>query len=876
MKKFLSLFALFLAATVAFPQGKSKNILTVAEMAGLSPSAGRTLTLSMPDGSESALTWSERNSSLNKAEGIRTFVGYSDSGMAGVLSLRGQRISGWLLHQGRTWRITTAADGQFSLMPEEAAKPCGGCDSPPVPADGPSAAHGLPSDWSNAEEDSVVYNDGVLHVYRLAIPVDYYYFSNEFKTIEAVKEFWARTESGLNEIYTRDMGIYFQVVNDERLIVSDSNTPFHTSTNGSQIIEWNTIYVDKMIGSDTYDIGIVVAHITSGQSGIAYRGGGFLQTYKAGAAAISSLSTIGHELGHMFGSKHTHTLGGNSSDHTEPGTGKSLMSYGHPRDFFVFHNTYVTRQAIIDYQPYYKYPDRDELVNPEKKNSGRGYNNFSCGIPTGNRAPVIDTTQVQRKYKIPKNTYFEFHIPATDPDGDALSYFAHQTDPCTQESQSKAAFLSNKATSSPTVRFQPTWSYSWSQSKFSQDDYSEPTATGTFHFMLGVHDGRSPEADFLNAPHATCYDAYETQLEIVEGKPFRFSSYFTYQYDAGQRLTLKWDVDTSVFPEDSRVRILLSDDFGETFKYVLKESAPNNGACEVILPQASFSAAPYKDTGKYVRPGVIKIEVIGNVAYALSAVSPIYDNGEYQDMAGGFRLTASSIVFSGTPERYVTVTEEKIPPVADVTATYNGTALEVTFSETRDGNVISRVWEAETALGKKSAFEQIIVIKESEPPFVPVESISLEPQELELLVGETQAITATVVPADATDPTLRWESDNTQVCTVGNDGTVTATGPGSAYVKATSADGAISASCLVSVTIETGVSGTSQANSWNVKAQSGNLQIENAAGMPAEIFNLQGVCLYNRLCASSPEDFAVETGIYLVRIGNTVRKIAVP
>ncbi|CEN51326.1 hypothetical protein CCAN2_590001 [Capnocytophaga canimorsus] len=44
---------------------------------------------------------------------------------------------------------------------------------------------------------------------------------------------------------------------------------------------------------------------------------------------------ITHELGHLFGSVHTFSTGGSSSYMTEPGKGQSIMSYGHPVDFFV-------------------------------------------------------------------------------------------------------------------------------------------------------------------------------------------------------------------------------------------------------------------------------------------------------------------------------------------------------------------------------------------------------------------------------------------------------------------------------------------------------------------------------------------------------------
>ena len=60
-----------------------------------------------------------------------------------------------------------------------------------------------------------------------------------------------------------------------------------------------------------------------------------------------------------------------------------------------------------------------------------------------------------------------------------------------------------------------------------------------------------------------------------------------------------------MFGYDSRVRISLSDDFGETFKYILKESAPNTGSCQVILPHVAIGQVNYAGTGIMPRAGII-------------------------------------------------------------------------------------------------------------------------------------------------------------------------------------------------------------------------------------------------------------------------------
>ncbi|MBR4229077.1 MAG: Ig domain-containing protein [Bacteroidales bacterium] len=82
---------------------------------------------------------------------------------------------------------------------------------------------------------------------------------------------------------------------------------------------------------------------------------------------------------------------------------------------------------------------------------------------------------------------------------------------------------------------------------------------------------------------------------------------------------------------------------------------------------------------------------------------------------------------------------------------------------------------------------------------IPVESITVEPPVLTLIMTETESatLTATVLPEDATDPTVTWSSDNEEVATVDANGVVTAHKAGSAIITATA--GEKTATCPVTV-----------------------------------------------------------------------------
>ena len=87
------------------------------------------------------------------------------------------------------------------------------------------------------------------------------------------------------------------------------------------------------------------------------------------------------------------------------------------------------------------------------------------------------------------------------------------------------------------------------------------------------------------------------------------------------------------------------------------------------------------------------------------------------------------------------------------------------------------------------------------PAFVPVTGLKLSSESLTLRENGSDTLTATVEPADATNKAVTWESSDTDIATVSEDGTVTAVSAGRATITATAADGSgASASCAVTVT----------------------------------------------------------------------------
>lgn len=94
--------------------------------------------------------------------------------------------------------------------------------------------------------------------------------------------------------------------------------------------------------------------------------------------------------------------------------------------------------------------------------------------------------------------------------------------------------------------------------------------------------------------------------------------------------------------------------------------------------------------------------------------------------------------------------------------------------------------------------------EEYEDDEIYVTSITVNPTTVNLSVGESKAITATIKPTNATNKGITWKSHNTNVATVSQSGKITAVGVGNTTVTAEAIDGSgVVAAIDVTVTAET-------------------------------------------------------------------------
>ena len=197
------------------------------------------------------------------------------------------------------------------------------------------------------------------------------------------------------------------------------------------------------------------------------------------------------------------------------------------------------------------------------------------------------------------------------------------------------------------------------------------------------------------------------------------------------------------------------------------------------------------------------------------------NTGSHEVIVNGGTLTGGDKI-EGTVKYAPAITTESLPEGTVGTA-YNQ-LLGATGSETitwslasgtlptglklsDDGKITGTPTAAGTSTFTVTATNNIgsdsreFTLKIEKPAFIPVTDLELNKDSLTLQEKSSDTLIATVKPDDATNRGVTWESSDTSIATVSEDGTVTAISAGNATITATAADGSgISASCTLTVT----------------------------------------------------------------------------
>ena len=243
----------------------------------------------------------------------------------------------------------------------------------------------------------------------------------------------------------------------------------------------------------------------------------------------------------------------------------------------------------------------------------------------------------------------------------------------------------------------------------------------------------------------------------------------------------------------------------------VKLSASSLALTEGDVARLTATVEPADATDKTVvwssdSPEIAEVDQEGNVT-AKSAGEAVI-TAVSGDVSGTCTVVVSKRIIPVTsvaviPE-YVELTEGdskalmvKIQPsdATDKTVVWSSDAPEIV--EVSDGGRITAISEGTAVLtatsGDVSGTCTVVVSK----PYIPVSSVKINLSSLELTQGEVVSLTVTVEPANATDKTVVWRSDDSDVASVDQEGNVTAVSQGNTVITAECGD--VSATCVVTV-----------------------------------------------------------------------------
>ena len=158
---------------------------------------------------------------------------------------------------------------------------------------------------------------------------------------------------------------------------------------------------------------------------------------------------------------------------------------------------------------------------------------------------------------------------------------------------------------------------------------------------------------------------------------------------------------------------------------------------------------------------------------------------------------ALSLAIGGSERLTATVAPENATNKAVAWSSSNeaiaSVSVQGTVTAVSEGSAIITVTTQDS---DKTASCEVTVLSS----IINVTNVTLNKSDLSLIVGGNERLTATVEPDNATNKAVTWNSGNTAVATVDNNGLVTAIAAGTTFITVTTQDGNKTAVCVVTVT----------------------------------------------------------------------------
>ena len=485
-----------------------------------------------------------------------------------------------------------------------------------------------PSQHERIATTETIPGDNVLRFYRMAIPVTYTAYEEDFgHDYEKALLFWTETEAYLNRIYV-PLGFCFDVIKDKRLVMTEHNMIDENVFNAPA---FGTELLNQIIGTSAYDIGMWVTHREDYEenSGLSIENGAYMPSTKASGYAKTDKWVVAHEVGHLLGANHT------------PGGEGSLMD--NIGDFLSYPSIKRIRTACIQKNAAY-YSDETRTRLQGTDNGG----NYVYGIKVNNSAPEFVQERMSKTYSIPQGSNLSLTVHATDEEQNRLEYMSigcstGNADNVSEEDEAPH-FASKAPQAHNVIEYRTQYSADVFYDDFFYPVYGTEVASmtpGDYSISILVRD--IPESDEWTSttmktnPFYSNYTVWEAKIRIVPGTEFSASlSPKKNEYNAGETVTVKWGVNNALFTSESKVRITMSSDYGKTYGYVLAEDIPaQNGQASIKLPYANVGNidVDFITATRQMRGGIIRIEEKDGIAFTLTTDSP--------EKGGGFTIVGA-------------------------------------------------------------------------------------------------------------------------------------------------------------------------------------------------------------------------------------------
>lgn len=463
----------------------------------------------------------------------------------------------------------------------------------------------------------------VMYEYRLAMAATSTYTKSFGGTVAGGLAGVVTLVNRLNEIYENDLGVHFTLITDaDKIIYTDpSKDPYDDmSPGGREINAENVFNLAQVIGNVNFDVGHVVAG--DGGGGMAEIGSTCQDETKAyGSTGRSNpigdafvVDFVAHEIGHSFGSYHTHNAQRSTllSKAVEPGEGSSIMGYagviGGVFSYQPHSDPYFNNSSIESIQGW--------IASAGGKCSKRTLNLSSAPWISPESLGPPDMFEGRSHYTIPARTPFTLTAEALGADASKFTYTWEQSDFGPEQTgklkdDGKGPIFRSV---NPHVAAEQTFPSMAAVLGYEPLGNGQvyPATTRHLTFSLTVRDNALRSSAASTGPN-TATD--NTNLDVLDtGSAFAITAPRTaVKWKSGSAQTVTWNVArTDKAPIScAKVDVGLSLDGGYTWGTgALASVVPNTGSAKIKLPADAASSK--------VR---VRVNCSDNVFFAVSPVN---------------------------------------------------------------------------------------------------------------------------------------------------------------------------------------------------------------------------------------------------------------